>query len=87
MASKEKQLKKIEDGKNNVRIKELLKLMAAWDFTSKEKVDGYMFKHESLKAEKIVNVAKPHSGGDKVLVCYVDECLEAIDMVRAKEKK
>lgn len=87
MASKEKQLKKIVDGKDNVRAKQLRKLMLAWGFTCREKDDGYVFKHELLRAKKIVNVAKPHKSGDKVLVCYVDECLDAIDMITTEENE
>jgi hypothetical protein len=87
LASKEKQLKKVENGKDNIRAKQLRKLMLAWGFTCREKDDGYTFKHEALKTRKIVNVAIPHRSGDKVLVCYVDECLDAIDMVSSEEKK
>jgi hypothetical protein len=87
MASKERQLKKIENGKTNVRAKQLRKLMLAWGFACREKVDGYIFTHEALKTRKIVNIAKPHSSGDKVHVCYVDECLDAIDMLPSEEKE
>jgi hypothetical protein len=88
MPSKEKLLKKIENGKSNVRAKDLRKLMLAWGFSCREKDDGYVFKHEVLKTRKMpVNIAKPHSGGDKVLVCYVDECLDAIEMLNSEEKE
>lgn len=85
MSSKKKLLEKLRSRKKNIRCNELLSLMKAFGFTWREKTDGYIFKHELLQTTKLVNVAKPHRQGDKVLVCYIDECLEAIEMVEDKE--
>lgn len=85
MASKDKLLRKIRNGKRNVRMRDLLNLMQAFDFAVVDKIDGYIFKHSLLKTDAMVNVAKPHRAGDKVLVVYVDQCLEAIELLQERE--
>jgi hypothetical protein len=77
---KEKLFEKIEGGRNNARIEELVSLMTSYGFGNRRNVHAYMFQHPLLKGVTIA-VAIPHGRENKVLRKYVDNCLNAIEQL------
>ena len=75
----DKLLKKVQAGRSNVRIDELLKLMESHGFKWKRTKHGYMFIHEKLKNVTLPHVPIPHGRENKILRRYIDMCLLAID--------
>lgn len=79
---KDKLLKKMQTGRSNVRMDELLKVMGLFGFTWKRTKHGYIFFHDQLKGLIMPHVPIPHGREGKVLSHYVDMCLLAIDALR-----
>lgn len=75
----DKLLKKVQTGRSNVRIDELLKLMESCGFKWKRTKHGYMFIHEKLKNVTLPHVPIPHGRENKILRRYIDMCLLAVD--------
>lgn len=86
MSKKEDLLARIRAGKKNVKIEHILKLMTSYGFTCKDTRHGYLFFHEKLKGIIMPHVSRPHGRENKVLVKYVDECLNAIEQLLELEK-
>ncbi len=84
---KNKLLLKIQTGRSNVRMDELLKVMDLFGFTWKRTKHGYIFSHDQLKGIIMPHVPIPHGRENKVLSHYVDLCLLAIDALRKGEQK
>lgn len=85
MPTKEKLLKKIENGPRNVRFDDLIKLMRAYGFSSTKSKDGFFVKHDKILRR--MNIPKPHGRENKVHKPYVDQCLVAISELQDIEKK
>jgi hypothetical protein len=80
----DKLLKKVQDGRSNVRIYELVKLMESYGFKWKRTKHGYMFIHDKLKNVTLPHVPIPHGRENKILRRYIDMCLLAIDALLLK---
>ncbi len=87
MSGKDQLLEQIKNGSRNVRLKDLLKLMKAYDFEERSTKHGYLFKHDQLKNKMMPHVSKPHGKEKKVLQCYVLQCIDAIELLPKGDKK
>ena len=87
MDERERLLVKVEQGRKNVRIEELIKLMEIWDFRTKKgkSGDSVIFWHQVYRLPEPPTAAIPHHG--PVLSVYVKNCLKAIEMVRLKQEE
>ena len=86
MSDRERLLEEIAAGQRNVRFGELLKLMDHWGFdarTMQRGGHGVVFQHRSYRRIR-VTIARP-KGGQKMKVCYVKDCMDAIDWVSEME--
>lgn len=81
MPNKEKLLKTVVAGRNNVRIDDLVALMTSWEFSNRRNDHAYMFQHPLLRGVT-VTAAIPHGRENKVLKRYVDNCVDAIEQVK-----
>jgi hypothetical protein len=87
MSRRQKLLKKIAEGRDNVRIEDLVTLMTDFGFAVRLGKRGghiYLFQHPLLVG-RTITVANPHGQGKKVLRVYVDNCLNAIEGLDVKE--
>lgn len=80
MSDKYKLLEKIRSGPRNVKPNKLKKLMRLWGFIPKDTKDGALYYHPQLPVE-IIRVVYHREGSqeNKVLECYVKNCIKAID--------
>ena len=89
MSKKEKLLKKVQGAPNKVREKLLLSLMTAFGFYTRTKKTkhGLFFKHDKLKGRHLPHVAIPTSGNKDIKKPYIDECLDAIELLTSIEEE
>jgi hypothetical protein len=79
-------LEEIASTRRNVRLQALARLMELWGFeqrTMRRGGHGAMFTHR-VYTQIIVTAARPKAG-QTVKVCYITECLRAIDRVQDME--
>ncbi len=79
MPPDEKLLKKIRDGRSNVRIEDLARLMESYGFSVRRTTHGYLFSHHDLTGVTMPHVPISHGREKKVLRHYVGMCILGID--------
>jgi hypothetical protein len=86
MSKQEKLLEKVKNGRSSTTIDDLLTLMGYYGFTWRTTGHGYFLKHEKLKNIILPHVSKPHGRENKVRKSYVDDCLNAIELLESLER-
>ena len=86
MSDRERLLEEVTAGPRNVRFALLVKLMRSWNFNDRimsKGGHGVVFQHRQYIRIRVTS-AHPH-GSQKVRLCYVKDCLDAIDWVKQME--
>ncbi len=75
----------MKDGPKSVTIDDLLTVMCGFGFSERRTSDSYYFYHERLVGKKLPRAAIPHGGERKVKKPYIDDCVEAIELLLAQD--
>ena len=82
-----KLLGEIRSRKNNVRANELKKLMSLFDFTYRNAKHCIIYKHTKYPSIRaMVTEHKEKGQENRILKCYVNNCITAIEELSSMEK-
>lgn len=79
MADKYKLLKKIREGKKNVRATDLKRLMESFGFSCRRTKHKVIYSHPKISIRPSVVEHREKGQEKKIHECYVKNCLNAID--------